>query len=281
MKHAGTRLAWLLALALLPLAARAERIEQNFAADSDTTVEVRNLTGRVTIVAWDQPRVQIVALRRSRAVEVHLEQNGNLVHVHTHLLQSSAPASERAVDLEVSAPADAHLQVQLEAGTLVVENFTEDVNIETVAAAVRLRNLYGHTSVGTLNGSIEVERASGRLEASSITGTLRFINVGTRFLVAKTTSGDIFFEGDFLPGASYDFINNEGAIDIRVPASASFELRANSVKGEVVNELPITVHRHGSLPRPTTERSLLGTVHTGEAMVRATSFSGTIRLRKR
>jgi DUF4097 and DUF4098 domain-containing protein YvlB len=213
----------------LPLASRAERIEQTFAAQPDSVVEIRNLNGRVTVQSWNQPQVKVVALRRSRAV---------------------------------------------------LENFTEDINAEAVAATVLLRNLSGHTSVQTLNGSIRAERCSGRIEATSISGSLEFSDMTSRFLVARTTSGDIYYEGNFRPGGSYDFLNHEGSIELRVPANASFELRANSVKGEVENELPITSHQHGRLPRPSTARSLLGTVQTGEAMVRVTSFSGTIRLRK-
>ena len=264
----------------LPLASRAERIEQTFAAEPDSVVEIRNLNGRVTVRSWNRPQVKVVALRRSRAVEVHLEQNANHVHVHTHLLQASTPASDRAVDIEVWAPANANLEIHLEAGTLQLENFTRNITAEAVAATVLLRNLSGHTSVRTLNGSIRAERCSGRMEATSISGSLQFSDMTSRFLVARTTSGDIYYEGNFRPGGSYDFRNHEGSIELRVPANASFELRANSVKGEVQNELPITSHQHGRLPRPSTARSLLGTVKTGEAMVRVTSFSGTIRLRK-
>jgi DUF4097 and DUF4098 domain-containing protein YvlB len=264
----------------LPLASRAERIEQTFAAEPDSVVEIRNLNGRVTLQSWNQPQVKVVALRRSRAVEVHLEQNANHIHIHTHLLQASTPASERSVDMEVWAPANANLEIHLEAGMLQVENFTRDINVEAVAATVLLRNVSGHTSVQTLNGSIRGERCSGRIEATSISGSLEFSDMTSRFLVARTTSGDIYYEGNFRPGGSYDFLNHEGSIELRVPANASFELRANSVKGEVENELPITSHQHGRLPRPSTARSLLGTVQTGEAMVRVTSFSGTIRLRK-
>jgi DUF4097 and DUF4098 domain-containing protein YvlB len=275
----GVLLVCVTALAL-PLAVRGERIEQTFAAGPDSVVEIRNLNGRVDVQSWNEPQVKVVALRRSRAVEVHLEQNANHIHVHTHLLQASTPASERAVNIEIWAPASANLEIHLESGTVRVENFTRDVNAEAVAATVVLRNLSGHTSVQTLNGSIRAEGCSGRMEATSISGSLEFSDMTSRFLVARTTSGDIYYEGSFRPGGSYDFLNHEGSIELRVPASASFELRANSVKGKVENELPITSHQHGRLPRPSTAQSLLGTVQTGEAMVRVTSFSGTIRLRK-
>jgi len=265
---------------LIPLAARAERLERYFPASDDTVVEVRNLNGQVTLQSWDRPQVKVVALRRSLAVETHFEQTANRIHIHTHLLQSSAPASERVVDYEIWAPAGARLQVNLETGTLRVENFTNELTVETVAAAVYLRNLTGHTAVKTLNGSVTAERCAGRLEATSISGSLRFLETASDRLIATTTSGDILYQGDFRPGGSYDFVNHEGLIELLVPTTASFELDARSVQGQVENDFPLKPRAHGRVPKRSALSSLFGTVHRGEAMVRATSFSGTIRLRK-
>jgi len=272
----------LLALALPfgGLAAAAEEVVRSFPASDSTVLEIRNLSGRVEIRSWNQRQVKVVARRQTRAVETHFEETANQIHVHTHLLQSAAPASERVVDYQIWAPADINVKLHQDVGTVRIENFADDVNVETVAAQVELRNLTGHTSVQTLNGSVEVWRGAGRLDATSISGSLRFLDMDTRNLVARTTSGDIYFEGDFRPGGSYEFVNHQGAIELRVPSTASFELNANSVKGDVTSEFPFTPRSHGRLPHASVARSLLGTVHAGEAMVRVTSFSGTIRLRK-
>lgn len=264
----------------LPLAAAAERVERLFPAAEDVTIELRNLNGQVTVQSWNRSQVQVIALRRSQAVETHIEPGENRIHVHTHLLQNSAPASERAVDYEIWAPPGARLHLYQETGTLRVESFFQDVTVETVAASVSLRNLNGHTSVKTLNGSVTAERCTGRLEATTISGTLRFLDTDAGRLVANTTSGDIYYQGDFQRGASYDFISHDGLIELLLPATASFELDARSVQGEVINELPLRPRSHGRVPQGSVMKSLLGTVATGAALVRATSFSGTIRLRK-
>jgi len=270
----------LLALAALPLGAVAEDVVRTFPASGSTVLEIRNLSGRVEIRSWNQRQVKVVAQRQTRAVETHFEETANQIHVHTHLLQSAAAASERVVDYQVWAPANINLKIQQDVGTVRIENFADDVNVETVAATVELRNVSGYTSIQTLNGSVEVWRGAGRLDANSISGTLRFLDMDTRNLYARTTSGDIYYEGDFRPAGSYEFHNHQGAIELRVPSTASFELNANSVKGEVSSEFPLTPRTHGRVPRASLARSLLGTVHTGEAMVRVSSFSGTIRLRK-
>jgi len=270
----------LLSLAALPLAAAAEEVVRSFPAGDSTVLEVRNASGRVDIRSWNLRQVKVVARRQTRAVETHFEETANQIHVHTHLMQSAVAASEREVDYEIWAPANINIRVTQDVGRVRIENFADDVNVDTVAATVELRNVSGHTSVQTLNGIVEVWRGAGRMEATSISGSLRFLDMDTRNLYARTTSGDIYYEGDFRPAGSYEFHNHQGAIELRVPLTASFELNANSVKGDVSSEFPLTPRSHGRVPRASVARSLLGTVHTGEAMVRVSSFSGTIRLRK-
>ncbi len=272
--------ALLAAALLLPLGAQAQRIEKSFPADSETVVDLRNHVGQVRLHGWSQPLVKVVAVRSSRAVEPHLEKKADRVHVHTHLLETGAPAADRVVDYEIWAPPDAELNLYLESGLVAVQNFTQDVRIEAPAADVRLSRLDGRANVNTLSGSVEVEHCAGRLEITSISGSLRFRDNESRYLVAGSTSGDIFYDGDLQRGGSYEFRNNNGAIELVLPASASFELNARSSEGEVTNEFPFTPRAHGRPPSGPI-RSLLGTVQSGDAVVRATSLSGRIRVRKR
>jgi hypothetical protein len=273
------RLALVTAL-FLTATASAQQIEKIFPATTDTIVEVRNLHGQVKIHGWDKMQVRVIARPHSRAVEAHFERPASRIHIHTHLLQASAPAGERAVDYEVWAPANVHIEVELKSGTLAIENFSEDVNINTVTATVALSNLSGHTSVKTLNGSIRAERCAGRVEAETISGTVRFTDCAAHYLIASTTSGDIYYTGGLKHAGTYEFKNNEGMIELSLPADASFELSANAMQGEVSSEFPLKSRSHGRLPKRRFQNSLLGTTLSGGALVRATSFSGTIRIRR-
>ena len=273
--------ALLTAALILPLGAQAQRLEKSFPADAETVVDLRNQVGQVRLHGWSQSLVKVVALRSGRAVEPHLEKRAERVHIHTHVLDLGAPAGDRVVDYEIWAPPDVELSLYLESGSVLVENFTQDVRIEAPAADVRLYRVDGRASVETLSGSIEVERCSGRLELMSISGSIRLRDNDSRYVVAKNTSGDIFYDGDLQRGGSYEFRNNNGAIELILPATASFELNAQSSEGEVTNEFPFTPRAHGRAAPRGPYRSLLGTVQSGDAVVRATSLSGRIRVRKR
>lgn len=271
----------LLTLLVLPAVAAAQVSDTSFPVAPDVVVDIRNLVGKVDVLAWSDLRVRVIVHRRGRAVETTFEQTANRVLVHTHLLQPAAPPADRVVNYEIWAPSTARVKVRVESGAVRVENFSSDVSLEAVKASVLLANLSGHTSVDTLNGSLQADRCSGRLEASSVSGNLRFFDNESRDLDAKTTSGDIFYQGDFLPGGSYEFVSHEGSIELRVGEAASFELAADTVQGSVENELLVRPRARGRMPRPDSVHSLLGVVRAGDALVRVQSFSGTIRLRKR
>lgn len=272
----------LAAAVLAPLAARAERIERTFPADADTAVEIRNYVGQVKVHGWSQPQVKVIALRKTQVVEPHLELKANRVHIHTHNLDTAASPADRVVDFEVWAPPDAQLDIYLESGSVLVENFTEDIRVEATAANVRVYRLDGYSTISTLSGGIEAEACAGRVEVTTISGTVRFRNNDSRNLVAGSTSGDIYYEGALQRGGSYEFRTNSGTIELTLPADASFELNARSSEGEVRNDFPLAPRSHGRPPQQANAlRSSLGTVQSGDALIRASSFSGTIRVRKR
>lgn len=263
-----------------PLWAQPRPLERTFAVGNSAVVHADNLNGRVSVRAWNQPRVRVRAVQHSRAVDVHIEQSASYVNVRTHLLQGKASEKEKAVDYEIWAPPTARLLFHLQGGTLEVENFARDVTVDALMATVTLRNLSGPVVARTLDGSIRAENCSGHLKATSISGNLYLLENQSRSLLAETTSGNISFVGDFQPGGDYKFVNHEGEIDLLVPWTASFELDASSANGTVVNELPFQARSHGRVLPPAGAQTLMGTVHSGAAAVEATSFSGSIRLRK-
>ncbi len=283
MKLSGRFLACLAAIPLslaLSIAPRAQEITREFPATTDTVVTIQNIQGTVKIHGWDQMKVKVKAVPHSDAVEAHFDQPASQVHIHTHLLKENTEPSARIMDYEVWAPANVRIDVELKSGRLEVENFSADLGIRTVAATVVLRNVSGHTTVETLNGSVEARQCQGSLEVTSISGALRFTDCAPQYLKAATTSGDIVFTGGLKFAGTYDFNSNEGSIELRLPPSASFELSANAIQGSVQNEFPLKTRPHDRDAQTNYQRSLTGTALGGEARVKATTFSGTIRIRK-
>src|SRR5439155_22057483 len=105
----------------------------------------------------------------------------------------------------------------------------------------------GRGDVGDMNfkiqlparSSVDLETRSGQISVSNIQGdlvrahiwtsgdiTLAGVNASRVF--ASNTSGDIFFDGEFASGGTYEFKSGRGTISLRLPANCGFRLMATA-----------------------------------------------------
>jgi len=261
--------------------ALADRIERHFKVDAHPVVTIHNPTGLVTVRAWTKSEVMVVAKRATDRVDVDAEQIENRVEIMTHQIPDNASPGDLRADLEISVPEDAELQIHNDSGGVNVSNVLGDMNVETIAADVALEDAAGYLTVKTVDGSFQCTRCAGRIEATSISGNFRFIDLRSYHVRAQTSEGNILFNGEFLPNGTYELKNYNGVIEVRFSPNDSFNLSATSLKGKVNNEAKLTPssHHHHFLPK--FGNALFGTMNTGRASVELTSFSGTINILKR
>jgi DUF4097 and DUF4098 domain-containing protein YvlB len=278
-KRAGLLVPGLLLLSAASASA-GDRITQHFRVDPHPVVAIHNPNGTVTVRAWTKSEVMIVAVRATTQVEVDATQSGNRIDVLTHPLSDMAPPADLRSDLEISVPQDAELQIHDDAGGVNVSNVLGDMNVETIAAGVDLEDAAGYLTVKTVDGSFQCVRCTGRIEVSSISGNFRFIDIRSPYVRAQTSTGNILFNGEFLPNATYRLKNYSGVIEVRFSPGDSFDLSASSIKGKVHNEARLDPpSHHHFLPRLGT--ALFGTLNSGRASVQLSSFDGTINILKR
>jgi len=96
----------------------------------------------------------------------------------------------------------------------------------------------------------------------------------------NTAAGDISYEGDFGGGGQYSLSSHTGAIDVLLPATASVDLDARTVRGSVENDFPLQQKTHPTYAY-VAGRSFAGTSNSGSSSVQLRSFSGKIRVKKR
>ena len=261
----------------------AHRIEKRFSTGLRPTIHVRNKSGNVTIKSWNRAEVLVVANHVSDKTEVDATQMGNRIDVITHLVTQNIKPEELRADYEITVPSEADLQIRSDAGNVKVENVAGELTFDTVAADVELREVANLLIVRTITGSLVCVRCAGRIEVSSVGGSFRFVQPVSNNLRAVTTSGAIFYDGDFQPFGTYILKSYTGEIDVLFSESDSFELNASSEQGKVENEAALKPFDHARRP-PVKSRfssSFFGTYNQGQARVQLSSFSGTIKVRKR
>jgi DUF4097 and DUF4098 domain-containing protein YvlB len=276
-----------LALILVPAtmlcAAGEGRQEKTLDTTREPRISLTNLKGVVLVRGWDKAQVHVVSTVASPRVEVDAEclpdtGPADKVHFTTHVLDPLGNGNDQVVDYTLDVPAGSSLEIRNPQGKIRVEGMQAEADIQSVGGDIVVADFSGHLSVRSVGGNIEVLRPSGHVEAYSITGNLHFVSPTTTKLRGSTTSGHILFEGDFMERGDYILSAYSGDLDIVCPPSASFELNEKTVRGKVINSLPIKRRRESASPMASSN-SLLGTHNTGKATLELTSFSGTIRIR--
>jgi hypothetical protein len=248
-------------------------------------VSLSNIAGHIVVSGWERSQIH-VSTDSSPDVEIDIEQlpvtgRAEKLHLITHPLRPHPASHDENADYALEVPVGSDLEIHNPDGSVRIERIHGDASVDSVGGAVVASDVSGHLWVRSFAGDIEVVRSSGRVEANSVNGSLRFVSPGGSQLRASTTSGKIFYEGDFLSGGDYRFSDYSGDVEILTPSSASFELNAKTVRGKVVAdpELSVVPHRRAISPFYR-GNSLFGTHNTGAATVDLSSFSGTIWIRR-
>ncbi len=264
-------------------AAGAGRLEKTFDSTREPRISLNNLKGQILVRGWEKAQVHVVYTVASPRVEVdseilHDTGPAEKIRFDTHLLDPALPADEQMADYTLDVPVGATLEIRNPQGKIRVEGMQADATVQSVGGDISVRDYSGHLSVHSVAGDIEVIRPSGNVDAYSITGNLHFVSPNTTRLHGSTTSGRILYEGDFADRGDYILSAYSGDVDVVCPPTASYELSAKTLKGKVVNTMPMTRRRESASPRGASN-SLLGTRNAGKATVELTSFSGSIHIK--
>jgi DUF4097 and DUF4098 domain-containing protein YvlB len=186
------------------------------------------------------------------------------------------------VDYEVWVPGESSLEVRSNMGSVHVEGIRGDVNIDVMNAAVLFTGTSGDARVNSLDGRVEIRQAEGIIHVTTVSGDIVLKGVKSRSLLATTATGNLSYEGDFLPGGKYQLSSYQGSIFVQCPAQASVEWNAKSVTGGIESNLPIeSKRRYARRPLSPNMHALVGTLNSGDATVNLFTTTGKIRIHRK
>jgi DUF4097 and DUF4098 domain-containing protein YvlB len=117
-----------------------------------------------------------------------------------------------SVDLEITVPPHADLDLHTGAGDIIVRDVQGDVRADSGAGDVDVRDVTGELDAHTGAGSIDVRRATGSVDLD-------------------TGAGSIDYRG--APQGYCRFNTGAGSIEIELPADANLELDLDTGVGDV------------------------------------------------
>ena len=259
------------------------RKEFHFAVGPRAGVSVMNPYGSISVKPSLNNTVVVNAILHSDKVEVDNSQTGNRVDIQSHLL-AGADADSGRVDYEVLVPADSSVTLHSSTGTLHAEKLHGDVSLEGAGASVDVRDISdAHVHVKTMNGAVNLDNIkNGHVEVDSLSGDVTMRGVNGPLVQVVSTSGRISYMGDFGNSGEYRLTSHSGDIEATIPEWTSADVSARSVRGEVLDDIPLQPKTHTYFPVDK-GRAFAGTM--GRVAVSSTvvlrTFSGKIHLRKR
>ncbi len=259
-------------------------------------VKINNVAGDITVRAWDQNQVRVVAEHGSHDV-IEIDADGNELSI-----QAASAMGVGIIDIELTVPAGASLEIQAPfadisiagtRGSVSVQAVDGDISLEGGDGVIKLQAVDGDVSVTGASGNVEAQSVDGDVTVTEVSGDVRVQTVDGDIIVlgiastnveAATVDGDIHWDGDIEDGGSYSFVTHDGDLNIAVQQGANAQIFIASYDADFSTDFPLTVPageqgKRFSLKLGTgSARVELG---TGSAHVELESFDGTIDLRQR
>lgn len=294
MKHLKPLVA--LAAAMLVNHAAADRSVDEVRAFDGGLVEVNNVAGDVDVELWDRDELRVSGTLWEGVEELEIDVDGDRarirVHVdnHDHDIERSDLLVQvpRGSELEVSGMSS-DIRVRGEAGRQRLRTMSGDIETRAGDGRVDAETMSGDVDIvgdgrvtrvrgASMSGDVTFRGVHGDIEAGSVSGNVRVDDTTVDRAELSTTSGRVNFEGRLAAGAVLDIEVTSGdtTIDLVGEVDARFEIETFS--GRIRNEF-------GPRPERTSEYSsgeeLRFTQGDGKATVEVSTFSGSVRLRRR
>ena len=262
--------------------AHVEREEKRFTTSGRPEVVLLTFDGSIEVRPWDSSDVLVVVEKRAldrdmvEDIEVRAEQDGNRVTVEARLKSPRRHlwGVNRNARLIVSLPAASDVQATSGDGSIDVERVSGRLELRSGDGSIRGRELSGDIKAQTGDGSIHLDQIDGRLDASTGDGS---IVASGKLSALRARSGDgsvrIRAESGSAATEDWDVSTGDGSVTIDLPESFNAELDALTSDGRVsVSNQSI------SETSEATKRSIRARLGAGGRSVRVRSGDGSIRL---
>lgn len=257
---------FLLMILLYPSGLQAEHTEEFtkvFPLKATGSFSLKNVNGPVTITTWNEEKVEVKAIKTTKArkenlekVKIEVEATPDSVSVNT--IYPKLRNTRVNVSYEVKVPEGVHLP-----------------KVSSVNGAVRISGPFGEVSASTVNGQVHLNHASGTITLSATNGNIEASDVKGR-LEASTVNGSISLEMISLDkGIKAKTVNGAITLSLGSEDKLNAFLTAKTVNGGISLDVPITFQNFKK-----TRRTLEGQIGTGGPDIYLQTVNGPIRIRR-
>ena len=232
----------LLALGSLSFSAQAQQqLSKRYPAGKNVRIELKNISGTIVVEAWNKDEIRLSATCESKNA-----------HVIPRQIDQSLVVDVMSDNRGIGDVGDINFKLQV-----------------PVNSSVDLETRRGNISVANIRSGLVRAHVSSE-------GDIELTNISASHVIAKNVIGNIFFDGEFSSGGTYEFKSSKGDITIRIPGNSAFRLVAASPARR------ITLGDFWNNGFKTQDgRRYVGDVGDGRSSVSVTNFNGQITFLRR
>ena len=278
-------------------------VDEGRSAPATGIVEIMVGDGFVQVLGWDRDSVRVTGTLASsdQNFEMSGDSFGTLVQVEgagSAYLKVQVP--ERSLIEAGTVRADVSVSgirggvfLQSVKGDFRVHGSPKEVDVKSINGEVEISVKSSRVNVNSTAGRITLTETSGEADLRTVSGNIVVQGGELRRGRFKSISGDVRFEGKMNKGGVFEFETHSGAIELTVSKGAPVDFLVSTYSGRIENDFqPNRVPRQPSdKVRRKLAFSTRGPLDTfsaepkpedsGRARVTASSFSGSVRIKKK
>lgn len=218
-----------------------QKINKRYPGGKNVRVELRNISGTIVVESWNKDEIRLTATIESKNAQVVPKQVNDCLMIDV-VSDNRGRTDIGDINFKLTVPVSSSVDLETRSGNINVSNIRS----------------------GLVRAYVSSE---GDIELSNISATQ---------VIAKNVTGDIFFDGEFSSGGTYEFKSNKGNITIRIPGNSAFRLVASSPARRIaLNDFWNNNFKNQD------GRKMVGDVGDGRSSVSVMNFSGQITFMRR
>jgi len=217
------------------------KLSKRYQASKNVRIELRNISGTIVVETWNKDEIRLSATIESKNAQVVPKQIDQCLMVDV-MSDNRGKGDIGDINFKLQVPANSSVDLETRRGNIYVANIRS----------------------GLVRAHVSSE------------GDIELTNISASHVIAQNVIGNIFFDGEFSRGGTYEFKSNKGDITIRIPGDSAFRLVAASPARRIkLNDF------WNDNFKAQDGRRLVGDVGDGRSSVSVTNFSGQITFMRR
>ena len=292
------RNAWLSAAILAAIAGPAsaqQEITKRATVESDATIEVSNVQGRVDVTAWNRNEVELVAVLENSKDELEFEAEEGHVRIEVDRPHGRYHDDEDDAILTLHVPQGARLIIDTVSADITIVGVKGEQTLESVSGEVETQAFDAPVSLSSVSGEVIVKGNGGKAEVTTenVSGTTTVAGIRGNYqgevvsgsiiatiaaaerVEVSTVSGDIEVHADLSPEARVSMESVSGVVELVVKPPVNAEFSLESFSGTLKNCFGQTARKTSKY---TPGKELDFTQGSGGARVEIQTLSGEVSI---